>query len=872
MQETDAGDIKPSDAFDSQAVRPSRSLGPDRFSGLNHSNMFSKCPYCNASILDEAEEFCPSCDQPLKEGVSKDKPKPKAASPAKAKPAAGGKPKAAGKPAAGKPAAAKKPAPKGPGAGVAASDSDDDDPFDIGGQAGKQAIRVQPKPSKGRMHRVECPMCESPGFIAKSAAGSEVRCWNKECRLPLFTPPAIEKEPEPEPEPKKKPIAAIVAALLILGGVGAGTYFVFFADPNGGEKVIKPIDPSTIQANDDENGKPKTNQMIRENDNPVVKAGPMTVAAIVDRAIKQMPDALDHPDNGAKNDSFRLAAEAYHRVGKDAEAKNILSRLPSRVSFYKVRPLVIQAEQALAAGDPAGAKKFADEAVALAGSLPPAGREALDWATDLAVVLVQLDEVDAAARLVEKNYDAGIRGELSAMLAGARHSGTYDLADIAGGNLIRETPNPQWVAVTRALISAGKRDVALAWAKRGAGSVGADALVAWAGTLGAEEKLNSETITSVSNSPKLSARLLAAAGLELYAQMRSATTDGESSEIPAEVSSLLAAAIAKLPNDERPPMATPTTIDFYRSANKTRSGLPRTADVRGEALAFVKVAEFQLAIGQTDAGWQTLQTGLERLRAASPSPVDMRAKVEGYESRRSALRSELESSLDISSRSDVNSAFNLYRRQVDKFADAAKDRFALQERLARVAMSGGAEKQLVAWLNTANTEPWWSSQTAASLKQSEDPQIASAAAAKADRKLEAPPKQWVVIVENAIASGDAVGLARQLRQLDNPHRRGLWAGVAASLLVRGENPAGLRDFLQYLGQHPVTRREVVEMASAQSTRSGSGQMFYETLIAPLAQLEPQELVAMFSGIAAGADAIPAPAPVAEEQPDAEASE
>ena len=737
------------------------------------------------------------------------------------------------------------------------SSDSDDDPFDIGGQAGKRAVRVHPKPAKGRMYRVECPMCESPGFVPRSAAGEEVRCWNKECKLPLYKAPAIEKEPEPEPEQKKSFVMPIVLAVVV-AAVGGGVYYAMNSGPE--EKVIQPIGP--VAGNNDPEESGGTGGLVHS----VEDKGPTIVTKrdIVSKALEALPGKVIDPANQSQDDSYRLAAESFILAGDTAQADAMLSRIRGSASFYRIRPLVMRATDFLKAGDTDEANKAATEALGYAANLPRAGRESLDWATDLAILLVQLDRSDEAAGLIARNHDEGIRGEYSAMLAGARNSGTYNLADLAGGTLIRNTPNPQWVAVTRGLITAGKRDMALAWAKKGEGDVGADALVAWAGTLAADESVDADAIAAQANSPALAARLLAAAALEILTQANVAepvaAAEGDDSgaesvvpKAPTQVTTLLDAALAKLPAEPAAAMKVPSLREIYDSRRKPRGGLADPTDVRTEALAYQKVAELQNALGQADAAWATLQSGLEQMRSYAPGPDEMQAVVDGYEKRASSLRSQLESEFNLDSRSKVNRAFIDYRKQVDNFKEAADERFRLQDRLAQTAINIGAETELLAWIDSAEGEPWWSSATASDLTKSSDAAIASAAKAKVTGDLPKAAEPWRRIVFEAVQQGDAIGLAERLKKLKSDQQtQGLWAGVAASLFVKNGDEKRFRDLVDYLDS-PTIRSNLVEMGMAQAmTRDGDdGVRMFQLLIDPASRLKPHELVATYRGTVSG---------------------
>lgn len=813
--------------------------------------MFAKCPHCGASILDDTEELCPSCDQPLK-GPAKAAKKPAATAkkPTKA---------AAKKPDTEEPPAEPEPPRKATRKVVSAKDvSADDDPFDIGGAAGKQALRVQPKPSKGRMHRVECPMCESPGFVPKSAAGTEVRCWNKSCTLPLFKVPEIEKPPEPEPEPKKKPVAAIALLLILLAGGGAAAFV--FMQPPAEEKRIQPIAaPETPEGTDGDNEPTGSGLIVRTEDKgPEVK----TLAQVVTDGLDRLERQINDPKNGARDDSIRLAAEALLLHDRDSEAAKLLGRLPSRVTFYRIRPLVVQANQSLDNKDIASAEEAVTEALKLADRLPPTGREALDFATDLAVVLCRLGRMDEAENLIDNHHDSGPRGEYSALLAGARYSGTYDLSDIGSATLLRDTPNPQWVAVTRALVSSGERELALEWARRGTGSVGEDSLVAWAGTLSGDERLSVATVSNMASSDALAARLLAAAGLEAFSQVEQPEGDAAEAAIPAAVTELLNAAIAKLPPADVAAMPTPTLEEIYKSANARNAGLPEQSEVRAAALAFEKVAALQFVTGDSEAGWSTIKNGLESLRSQTPSPSELRELQEEYDSRSNAIRGNLENILGTTNRARLTQALAKYRRQVDKMVEATENRFALQERLSGIAIAAGAEEELLDWIqSSAELEPWWASSTAATLVASEDPSVASAAKSNAERNLPSESQSWGRVVRDGIAAGKTIDVARKLSSLKTePYVRGQYAGLAASLIVKKGEFDEMRTLIKFLANHPVTRRDAIELAAAQAAVSGAGVAFAENLADRSAELEPQELVGLYAGTAIGAAGLPEPEP------------
>ena len=149
------------------------------------------------------------------------------------------------------PTAEKKPAETSSAAG-----GDDDDPFAItGAPQPRKALQCARKPIKGRTRKVVCPMCDTPGFIPKSAYGKQVRCANKECMVPVFTAESPDKAEEKVPtrisdEEAPVPTATDAAgnskggiAVKIGGGVvliALGLGIAFYFQSQTGETELPP--------------------------------------------------------------------------------------------------------------------------------------------------------------------------------------------------------------------------------------------------------------------------------------------------------------------------------------------------------------------------------------------------------------------------------------------------------------------------------------------------------------------------------------------------------------------------------------------------------------------------------------------------------
>ena len=786
--------------------------------------MFNKCPHCGASYMDDDAEVCPSCEQPLK-GPATKKPAAKKALAAKAAPEKT-KPEKT-KPAAPAPPKAKPSTRVSKDAMVA-----DDDPFDIGDRGGSKAIPVAPKPMKGRMVRVECPMCETAGFIPPAAQGKEVRCRNKECPLPVFEAPLPVKEEEPEPEKSGTSPVVLVLGGLLLAAVAGGAVWFFGMREAEPVRPVAPVEPDPVAPDEPEPDKPGYS-LIAE-DGPKEEAEALTPEQLRTAAIEGIVRQLRDRDNANRTDTARRAAEAYVLTGQPREAVEQMGSLRGREEPSKIPPLVMLAER----GDAAAL----DEAVRLAGSMPTSGRQSVDSATALAAALVKAGRVDEAASLVKKWGDDGPRGEYSALRTGAEAFGTFDLS--GSGALLRSGQNPQWAAVTRALLAAGDEAKAAEWAAAGEGAVGDDALTAWAGTLAGLRAVTADEVAAKAGSDALAARMLAAAGA-------GASTAGRAEEAAA----LLDAAAAKLPSEMPEPLPAPSTEDVYRSADRAGDGLPDFAAARTRALAALKVAELQAALGRGDAAFETIRGGIVALRAATPPPAATRELVEGYQGNRSRLERELTSALGLGS-GESFTAFNRYRRQVDRLAEASERRFSLQQQLARAAAAAGLGAQLVELMDAAEGEPWWSSETAAALASSEDAAVAAAAKEKASGRLP-QVSESVAARARAAAAADpraagraAFELAQTLNGVRDPHERGVQATDAAVALVNADRLAAAGELVRSL-KDPPTREDVLEIAAARAAVTGRGEAMKAVAEDPELDYSPSELAAAYRGLVAG---------------------
>ena len=832
---------------------------------------FRTCPHCAASILDDEATDCPSCGKSLSATAAPaKKPAPAAKTPA-AKPSA----KATERPAA---TSAGRPEKKG---GKIGTTTDPDDPFDLGEDpAAKKAVPVAPKPAKNRMTRVVCPMCDSPGFIPEAALGQDVRCWKKSCPMPVYKAPLPERAPEPEPEKKSKAgLLTAVAGLALVAAI-AGGYFYATQAPEEVDSIDMTIaaGPGDGPEADPETDEPDGGLIRRTRP---VDTGPelRPLADIRAESIAKIGQASRDGKIENRLAAYARAAEALAIAGQFDQAAEYVNRISSSAAFYRVQPLARIALESLSRGQTQRASQAAD--AALQPRIPDRGRLPLDSVTELAEALVRLDRADEARdRLRDLEADQ-VRGEYSALWTGAEDLGSYNIAAVHRESLITATDNPQWLAVTRALVAGGEVDKAREWAQSGPGSVSDDALTMWAATL-ARVRGRDEAAAAIMKlsgdgaiRPALTARMLAASGLARLEQSSeevrdtqvaveaaeeavkdgtaaddaaTPAADGEApsvaeiardaatlkaeseraaEEAASDASDLLSQAIAAVQRspvtDE--PMPVPDTVALYQSRRERNDGLPDADPIRNAALAHLKIAELQHARGDDDAAWASIETGLRTLRSMAPAPVAMRKLAEEYRSSRGRITDTLKSALKIDDTTARNRAFPQYRQQVDKYLAAAEDRLRLQSRLLGVALDWGLADRVRGFVDAAaETEPF--DTTPIIVRLGGPPKKGP------DGDVPVLPSEIRIgqKVDGFVTAGDFDGLTDYLaKSVRLESEREMWAAIAAARwLEDGERETFLK-FLASITTDDALVEQLLQRGAAQAATAGIGPQLWNDL-------------------------------------------
>jgi tetratricopeptide (TPR) repeat protein len=676
------------------------------------------CPSCGQSVLDEDAEDCPFCGASMsgKRG-------------AKQSPQAGSSGAAADKPADSK---------KRKSATPDAVKPSSDDPFDVTSPGTRKAVQLLPKPSKGKLHRIVCPMCETAGFQSKKAAGREVRCPNKECLVPIFTAPAEEGAEKSEAtvaaeaealaaesQPKKLSVGVYIGIAAAAAAVLGGGAFYFTSEP--AEKELTALEQLQLKGGGNAAGAPVTpaNPDISKPDipvEPVAAPTPKTppVAEMRNTALQIMDNtSLQRDRNQRKPFCRRLTAEAYAIAGNfDAVTQQLtqLDKVGSQLKYYRILPLVQVAWKHLEAGNTDGATEAVKEAFPLVNDLPTFGTLATDTVTELSTLLVAMNRTPEAVALLAKRTDAGPSGQFLESRLRAEVTGRmpFDLA--VALRPVTGWSAPQWVAVTVSLTARGKADQALAFARQAPDqSAVEDCLSGWAEAslivAGDDSPLNKIDSEIQSLDKTAQSKIQSRCALTLHALGKS---------------TLAAAPLAKARQLVGEP-GEAFTIDLQSLKTNPRLQLPDALPIRRKALAASELAHAESLMGETDSAWKTVLLAMDFTRTMAPAlTIADQPFVEIKQRGEAAVTGELKTLNNLLTDDEARISYQNYRNRSRQLSSAAAERFTLQEQILTEVLDWGFTDQIwteVQSRSAATTaasarEPWFATNLAKALYNS----------------------------------------------------------------------------------------------------------------------------------------------------------
>lgn len=648
------------------------------------------CPACGQSVLDDDAEDCPFCGSSMSGSPVAKAPQPAAAAKTQS------------------PAAAEKPAKKATAgkskakAAPAADSGDSDDPFAVAAPASTKAVPLRTKPEKGRRHLVICPMCETRGYTARKAAGMEVRCANPDCLIPVFTAPPIEEESTEEeteaevPVPPWKSPANIAAVGAVVAAIGVGIWFFAFRDPAGKKK--QPVNPVLQLGQNKTGGDPKTKtpgeggdgKQPKQKQKKVVKLEPLPELRA--KALTRMEVAIGDGElpSTLRPASFQLIADAYAQIGKTNEANGYINRLANvaaNVPFYAVRPLVEAAWQEMnsdAKDSKMKAGRLLESASVAAQSLVrQTSRIRQDTVSILAAALYAYGKKDDARKLIDVHADNGDIGQSSLALVTTWHTDDFDFHRALLRSPYVDPAAYQYVAVARILISRGRPEAALEWARAQTSEIARRAcLLAWAEGYAAQLFAIPEPQFPMEEDPlqakwdelnKVISQWAPAARLAAYARIAVLAENKKQSALWLKKA---ADTVKDLPAPQI--MKLPVVTGIFKATIQSPS---EKLQHRRAAIAFAELARAENHWDK-QAGWKSLSRSLAHTRSLAYSPTGVRER-KNMTARGNVgeLRSQLAREFNLEEPARISQKVREYDRKCDDLLVDADRRMRFQIRL-----------------------------------------------------------------------------------------------------------------------------------------------------------------------------------------------
>jgi len=755
--------------------------------------------------------------------------------------------------------------------------ADPDDPFGVSAPVMSKAVALLPKPAKGKLHRIVCPMCETPGFQSKKAAGREVRCANKECLVPIFTAPPLEGE-EAEEAPRVEAVTeekksggplllygGVTVVMLAIGGVAwflnkppstAGLDAPYVPPPvtnGGGETVPDPgLDPTTtVTANGDTDPKPQ----------PPEPAGP-TADELRAEAIELMNNvSLIRDRNSRKPYCRRMTAEAQALTGDFSGVDTQLQQLEivgKSLRFYGVPPLVETGWQHLMAGRTDEVNATLERIQEPLESLPEYGTITVSTMTGYAALLAGAGRTDDAISALRERRNVEELGQFVETWSRSLVAPQLSFAAALQQRPVTGWSEPQWATIAFELSCRGQSDTAIAWANRAPTPQSkTECISAWAEgqllTQGlAAQPAIDQQISGLS--PAEQAFVLARCQLVLATSSKDASA-----------SALLARAVKALSA-----AGTPSTVPMPNLKTETNVSLPDAEPLTAASVAAAEIAHAQQVSGQTDAAWKSVMLAQNWARAISPSPVQTQAPLaEINRLGASQIQALLKVSLNLLSDSDAQNAYLEYRNRCNRLNDVAMSRLTLQQQIFAAAADWGLSEKVwqeisaraAADAEPAKAEPWFDTRLPARLyaqfQASQQDALKSAVeqAVTVDRlrKNNDVSVPTGLVVEQNIASGKLKAAAGVLEQFaatnredrDQRFQQETALRLASELVAAGKADQSLQFALAFQ-KSPQLTEEMLQVIGAEAT--SAGQPLAVMVPARGEELTPPERISLLRGL------------------------
>lgn len=560
-----------------------------------------------------------------------------------------------------------------------------DDPFHVAPQPKRKVIALRPKPTAKTMHRVVCPMCDTPGFGSTAIAGKEVKCANPKCLMPIFTAPEIKKEaPPPPPKPLITPLRLTFAGVALLLIAGGTFYALVLHEPKPELPNIAEVDNSGMQ----QPAPVKTEQKA-----PVAPPEPpkMPISELQEIIFKSGVDAArQRDDNRSKEFCRMLTATAFAQRGQIPQALEQLQafdNLRSGLDFMKITPLTRIAWHHLEQGNRAQAEKVAAQALEFAGKLPQSGADAVQQAVVLGTLLIALEKYDDALKLIEARESIQEVAQSAARVSMVTEDTTFNLERSYGWLPRVDLVSPLSFAATYGATVRGYDDQARQWieqVKQPERKAICAAGFASALAMRANLQETSFSADAIENLPGITEYdRTRALTLALLVLQRDVTKQAFTDRLLQQLSSTTEAW-------ERP---TPVEIPDYKAIYEGK--FPTLPPHLTTAVQSLMLEARALArSGQSDAAWKHVEWALEWIRALGPAHQEAETLTAKLDQERSQMEARLGRDYEITRDDLKRAAFNQYRKNARTLEEMAQRRLEMEKRLLAQVLDWGLAPQL----------------------------------------------------------------------------------------------------------------------------------------------------------------------------------
>ncbi len=839
---------------------------------------FRKCPGCQASVLDDEAQECPFCGASMS-GKPSGAPQPAGASrpgstPRPKQPDAGKKPPVTPPKASPVTKSTTRPTGRAASPGKGQEPPEDDDPFDISRAAASQAPAALPRPAKGRMIRVVCPMCETPGFISAKMQGRDVKCCNPDCMVPVFKAPRPESEEVEESTTRSSGLSPKALILTTILGVGllVGLLYTFLFNGGSGAPTTVDTPPPVTGANGAEDPVAPAHDLITRDRG---EKGPqrLPLAEIQQRSLQEISDlARSRDENRNRAYSRRLAAEAYAVSGDVTRAREQLQLLQNvgvQVPFYQVEPLMLIYWEQLRQGNSKAALETLASAQKAGERMPVAGHATLDAQVALSAGEAAANQLDAArSRLSQLDLEP-TRARAAALVQMVFDLQNYDLDRVVRLSMIDLSADPLAVAVAVRLISNGQTDAAIRWALAAEdAAVQEDCLSALAFAAAHQAIVAGDTaplqkLRSLLPQQSATGQSRIQAGIATAYLMQNDQANAETA---------LQAAVQALEQvTPLPAIPSASMRQIYQSRGGPHAGRPDPAAMRSAALSVAQVAQLQNELGRPDEAWNTLLQAWKFTPSLGPPYADMAALETAITENPGATQERLARELGLDTRDRKERAFREYRRQLIDFVAAANARFELEQALLAEAIDWGLLVEVGQFIQDpgqvpgAETQPYLASPLVSTLKQhleqaSPTDELAALSTALEGMSVDRDNVTRLVLeTDQHVAAGEYREAGARLAQIQgaNDYVRDQRALQLACRLVREGKLQELIEFVHAL-QDDVLGEDCLRMAGALSVEHDSAPDLYNMYTQH--GLNATEKIALLRGLVDGIAAQPQAAP------------